>query len=242
METDEDVRQNIMSMNALFDAIISDANILNEGIEEVDLTQTNDLEAIAAMMLGKLSLIESCCDSNAIATQKKYDARKLRDRIQIKKKQLAELEIENANLIESAKKQEKLIQQTHATAVDFMDDQQTILKLRLELQQAQNEIKVLEEKRKGLILDSKHQAHDISEFANQDPSDPNLLQALKEKEQELEAQRERERRAYLKRMAQFKAQREDLNKRKAQLEAEIAQKNDELSNIHASKQKKNRRK
>lgn len=234
----DDTWQNLIAMNALMDGVIQDANIPSSDIPNVDLMQSTDFEAISAMLLSKLALIESCCSAEAIENQKKYDARKIRDKISIKKKQIAELEIENTKLADEVKKNDKIINQPDIKTSDFVDDQQTLLKLRIDLQAAKNEIKVLEDKRKGLLKDSNITASvDLSD--DQAAQDETLTQ---EQEQEIENQREHEKRIYLRRMAAFKTQTEELNRIKQNLEKEIAEKNDQLTAIHNAKNKRSHKK
>ncbi|OHT07630.1 hypothetical protein TRFO_24125 [Tritrichomonas foetus] len=197
------------------------------------------------MLLGKLSAIEKCCDTAAASTQKKYDARTIRDKIAVKRRQLAELEAENAALVETAKRQERALRQMSQGGDDAVEAQQNVLKLRNQLQAAQKEIKVLEERRHGLLaenrrlkgqLQSTQKAIDKADEQKPSGNEDELNQtitALEEKQQQLEQRKQREQNAYQKKMAQLKQQKEDLAQRKVELEQRLKEKQKELELIHS---------
>ena len=142
-ELDTELRSNLGLMNEMFDNIIRDANIPRPDVPSVDLEFSQDYGAMGEMLLGKLAAIEKCCDAAAASTQKKYDARAIRDKIAVKRRQLAELEAENAALVETAKRQEKALRQMNQGGDEAIEAQQNVMKLRNQLQAAQKEIKVL---------------------------------------------------------------------------------------------------
>ena len=244
-DLDTELRTNLCLMNEMFDNIIRDANIPVPDTSSVDLTTSQDYNAMGEMLLGKLSAIEKCCDTAAASTQKKYDARTIRDKIAVKRRQLAELEAENAALVETAKRQERALRQMNQGGDDAIEAQQNVLKLRNQLQAAQKEIKVLEERRHGLLaenrrlkgqLQSTQKAIDKADgqvpASNEDDLNA-TVQALEEKQQQLEARKQREQNAYQKKMAQLKQQKEDLAQRKIELEQRLKEKQKELELIHS---------
>jgi hypothetical protein len=91
-DLDTELRTNLCLMNEMFDSIIRDANIPSPDVPDVDLTTSQDFPSMGELLLGKLAAIEKCCDTAAASTQKKYDARTIRDKIAVKRRQLAELE------------------------------------------------------------------------------------------------------------------------------------------------------
>ncbi|OHT01524.1 hypothetical protein TRFO_31619 [Tritrichomonas foetus] len=246
-DLDTELRTNLCLMNEMFDNIIRDANIPVPDTPSVDLTTSQDFAAMGEMLLGKLSAIEKCCDTAAASTQKKYDARTIRDKIAVKRRQLAELEAENAALVETAKRQERALRQMNQGGDDAVEAQQNVLKLRNQLQAAQKEIKVLEERRHGLLaenrrlkgqLQSTQKAIDKADGqANVNQSNEDELNAtvtaLEEKQQQLEQRKQREQTAYQKKMAQLKQQKEELAQRKVELEQRLREKQKELELIHS---------
>lgn len=240
-ELDAELRKNLCLMNEMFDNIIRDANIPQESLPVVDLTTSTDFAQMGEMLLGKLSMIENCCDSAASSTQKKYDARTIRDKIAVKKKQLADLEAENSALVETAKRQEKALRQMNQGNDDQVEAQQNVLKLRSQLQAAQKEIKILEERRHGLLAENrklKGQAAAQQRSMEPEADAPteeemsSTVDALKEKEQQLELRKEREKKAYSKKMQALKEQKDALTQQKAELEQKIKEKEMELKLIH----------
>ena len=234
VEEDREIRQNLIRMNKMLDDIIRDANIPVPDIQDVDLTICNDFQKMSEMLLGKLSVIEACCDTAAVSTDKKYDPKIIRDKIALKKKQLAELESENATLTEIARKQEKQIEQMNANDDNSNEQQQHVLKLRKELKDAQAEIKELEEQRTQLINENKRKKGEITRGEKVAQGGPLSQQqiALKEKESDMEAKKERERKIYEKKMESLRKEKENLSRKKAELEEEIKRKEDELRAIH----------
>ena len=238
-EEDRDLRKNLILMNEMLDSIIVDANIPTPAIQEVDLTVSTNFEKMSEMLLGKLSVIEACCDTAAISTDKKYDPKMIRDKIAIKKKQLAELESENATLTEIARKQEKQIQEMNAGEDISTEQQQHVLKLRSQLAEAQKEIKELEKQRTELINENKRKKGETSARPGKAAQGPlsEQQQVLKDKETDMEAKKERERRIYERKMESLKTEKDKLTARKAELEEEIKKKEEILKGIH-EKQKK----
>ena len=239
-EEDRELRHNLILMNEMLDSIIRDANIPTPAIQEVDLTVSTNFEKMSEMLLGKLSVIEACCDTAAISTDKKYDPKMIRDKIALKKKHLAELESENATLTEIARKQEKQIEEMNAGDDISTEQQQHVLKLRSQLQEAQKEIKELEKQRTELINENRRKkgdAHPADRVPKPNQSLSEQQVALKEKENDMEAKKERERRIYEKKMESLKTEKEKLAARKAELEEEIKKKEAILKGIH-EKQKK----
>lgn len=245
-DVDAELRKNLYLMNEMFDNIIKEANIPKQNLPEVDLTTSDDFTAMSEMLLGKLSAIENCCDTAAASTQRKYDARTIRDKIAIKRRQLAELEAENQALVDTAKRQEKALRQLNAGNDEHIEAQQNVLKLRNQLQAAQKEIKVLEERRHGLLAENrklKGQVHAQQKAIDNDQQNPASetdlnasVSALKEREAQLEARKKREQKAYNKKMAMLKEQKDNLLQQKAELEARIREKEKELELIHSKKQ------
>jgi chromosome segregation ATPase len=233
-------------MNEMFDTIIRDANIPPPEVPALDLTTSQDFGAMGEMLLGKLAAIEKCCDTAAASTQKKYDSRTIRDKIAVKRRQLAELEAENAALVETAKRQERALRQMNQGGEDAVEAQQNVLKLRSQLQAAQKEIKVLEERRHGLLAENRRlkgqfQAVQKAVSKAEDVPDPNATEeelnatiaALETKQQELETRKKREQDNYQRKMAALKDQKEKLTQEKADLERRLREKQKELELIHS---------
>jgi chromosome segregation ATPase len=233
-------------MNEMFDNIIRDANIPPPEVPTLDPTTSQDFAAMGEMLLGKLAAIEKCCDTAAASTQKKYDSRTIRDKIAVKRRQLAELEAENAALVETAKRQERALRQMNQGGEDAVEAQQNVLKLRSQLQAAQKEIKVLEERRHGLLAENRRlkgqfQAVQKAVSKAEDVPDPNAteeelnatLAALETKQQELEARKKREQDNYQRKMAALKDQKEKLTQEKSDLERKLREKQKELELIHS---------
>ena len=239
-QDDYELRHNLVLMNEMLDSIIRDANIPLPNIQEVDLKVSNNFEKMSEMLLAKLSVIEACCDTAAISTDKKYDPKMIRDKIALKKKHLAELESENATLTEIARKQERQLAEMNGGDDISTEQQQHVLKLRKELQEAQKEIKELELQRTQLINENKRRKGDtIHTERIQKPNQPLSEEqvALKERQSDMEAKKERERRVYEKKMEGLRTEKERLAAKKAELEEEIKKKEDILKEIH-QKQKK----
>jgi DNA repair exonuclease SbcCD ATPase subunit len=249
-DLDTELRTNLCLMNETFDAIIREANIPPPELPAVDLTTSQDFHSMGEMLLGKLSAIEKCCDIAAASTQKKYDARTIRDKIAVKRRQLAELESENAALIETAKRQEKALRQATQGTDGNVDAQQNVLKLRSQLQAAQKEIKVLEDKRHGLLSENrklKGQLNNAQKVAGRSngaegpsASEAELaasIEELEERQRQLEGRKQREQEAYQRKMGQLKGQKEELSARKAELEQILREKQKELELIHQQKSK-----
>jgi chromosome segregation ATPase len=245
-DLDTELRTNLHLMNEMFDNIIRDANIPSPEVPVLDLTTSQDFAAMGEMLLGKLAAIEKCCDTAAASTQKKYDSRTIRDKIAVKRRQLAELEAENAALVETAKRQERALRQMNQGGEDAVEAQQNVLKLRSQLQAAQKEIKVLEERRHGLLAENRRlkgqfQAVQKAVSKAEDVPDPNAteeemnatLAALETKQQELEARKKREQDNYQKKMAALKDQKEKLTQEKSDLERKLREKQKELELIHS---------
>lgn len=245
-DLDTELRTNLCLMNEMFDNIIRDAKIPSSQLPTVDLTTSQDFASMGEMLLGKLAAIEKCCDTAAASTQKKYDARTIRDKIAVKRRQLAELEAENAALVETAKRQERALRQMNQGGDDAVEAQQNVLKLRNQLQAAQKEIKVLEERRHGLLAENRRLKGQLAQTqkaidkadeqpeagTNEEELNATLAQ-LEEKQQQLEAKKQREQNAYQKKMAQLKTQKEELSQRKAELEQRLKEKQKELELIHS---------
>lgn len=244
-DLDTELRTNLCLMNDMFDSILRDANIPPPDVPVADLTSSQDFGAMGEMLLGKLASIEKCCDAAAASTQKKYDARTIRDKIAVKRRQLAELEAENAALVDTAKRQERALRQMNA-GDDTVEAQQNVLKLRSQLQAAQKEIKVLEERRHGLLAENRRLKGQLQQTqkaiaksdegveaaANEGDLAANVAE-LEEKQQQLEARKQREQGAYQRKMATLKAQKEELAERKAALELRLREKQKELELIHS---------
>jgi chromosome segregation ATPase len=244
-DLDAELRTNLCLMNEMFDNIIRDANIPAPDVPTLDLTTSQDFAGMGEMLLGKLASIEKCCDTAAASTQKKYDARTIRDKIAVKRRQLAELEAENAALVETARRQEKALRQMNQGGDDAVEAQQNVIKLRTQLQAAQKEIKVLEERRHGLLAENrrlKGQFQAVQKAASRADAmpDPNAtedemnlaLAALETKQQELEARKKREQDNYQRKMAGLKDQKERLTQEKAALEQKLKERQKELELIH----------
>ena len=239
-DLDSELRTNLCLMNEMFDNIIRDANIARPDVPTVDLTTSEDFATMGEMLLGKLAAIEKCCDTAAASSQKKYDARAIRDKIAVKRRQLAELEAENAALVETAKRQEKALRQMNQGGDEAIEAQQNVMKLRNQLQAAQKEIKVLEERRHGLLAENRRlkgqlqntqKSGDAGDGANEEDLNSSLA-ALEDKQQQLEARKQREQSAYQKKMAQLKQQKEELTAKKAELEKKLKERQKELELIH----------
>ena len=120
------------------------------------------------------------------------------------------------------------------------------MKLRNQLQAAQKEIKVLEERRHGLLAENRRLKgqlqttqkaiaktdEGVEAAANEEDLNASLV-ALEEKQQQLEARKQREQGAYQKKMAQLKAQKEELTAKKNELEQRLKEKQKELELIHS---------
>jgi chromosome segregation ATPase len=245
-DLDTELRTNLCLMNDMFDNIIRDANIPPPEVPSLDLTTSQDFGGMGEMLLGKLAAIEKCCDTAASSTQKKYDARTIRDKIAVKRRQLAELEAENAALVETAKRQEKALRQMNHGSDDAVEAQQNVIKLRTQLQAAQKEIKVLEERRHGLLAENRRlkgqvQAAQKAVSRSEDLPDPNAtedemnaaLAALETRQQELEARKKREQDNYQRKMGSLKDQKERLTQEKAALEQKLKERQKELELIHS---------
>jgi septal ring factor EnvC (AmiA/AmiB activator) len=232
-------------MNEMFNNIISDAKIPVPDVPDVDLTTSDDFSAIGEMLLGKLAAIEKCCDTAAASTQKKYDTRVIRDKIAVKRRQLAELEAENAALVETAKRQERALRQLNQ-GDETVEAQQNVLKLKQQLAAAQKEIKALEDRRHGLLAENRRlkgqmqatqKTSAASDTGAEIASEEELtetLSKLETKRQELEARRQREQTAYQKKMQALKEQKEKLTQEKAELEQRLKDKQKELDLIHST--------
>jgi chromosome segregation ATPase len=234
-------------MNEMFDSIIRDANIPPPDVVDVDLTTSQDFAAMGELLLRKLAAIEKCCDTAAASTQKKYDARTLSDKIAVKRRQLAELEAENAALVETAKRQERALKQLSLGGEDAGEAQQNVTKLKQQLAAAQQEIKALEEHRRGLLatnrqLKGKLQATQKASATVSDPGEAGAteeelnatLEQLQKRQEELEARKQREQSAYQKKMQALKEQKEKLTQDKADLEQRLKDKQKELEMIHTT--------
>lgn len=248
-ELDTELRTNLCLMNDLFDNILSTAKIQQNNLPVVDLTTSQDFAAMGEMLMGKLSLIENCCDTAAASTQKKYDARTIRDKIAVKKKELAALESENTALVETAKRQEKALRKLNASSDDTVEAQQNVMKLKSQLQAAQKEIKLLEERRHDLLAENRRlkgqvnfQQKSLAGEATNVPQQTDeeiraAMAQLKQKEDELLERKEREKKAYLKKMAALKQQKDTLAQQKADLEQRIKEKEMQLKLIHEKSKK-----
>jgi chromosome segregation ATPase len=247
-DLDTDLRANLCLMNQMFDSIIADAKIPVPDVPDVDLTTSDDFSAMGEMLLGKLAAIEKCCDTAAASAQKKYDARAIRDKIAVKRRQLAELEAENAALVETAKRQERALRQL-SQGDEAVEAQQNVLKLRQQLAAAQKEIKALEERRHGLLAENRRlkgqmqatqkaaAAADTGAEAAGEEELARTLAQLETKRQELDARRQREQTAYQKKMQALKEQKERLTQEKADLEQKLRDKQKELELIHSTASK-----
>jgi chromosome segregation ATPase len=237
-------------MNEMFNSIIHDANIPAPDVVEVDPMTSQDFAAMGEMLLGKLAAIEKCCDTAAASTQKKYDARTIRDKIAVKRRQLAELEAENAALVETAKRQERALRQLSQGGEDAAEAQQNVVKLRQQLAAAQKEIKVLEERRHGLLAESRRlkgqlQATQKASAAVTDQADAAAseeelnatIEQLQKRHDELEARKQKEQAAYQKKMQALKDQKEKLTQEKVDLEQRLRDKQKKLEMIHATASK-----
>ena len=229
IKTDQDIRHNLVMMNEMLDSIIRDANIPIPKIEEVNLEVSTDYQKMSEMILGKLTIIESCCDTAGISTDRKYDPKTIRDKIIIKKKQLAELESENVRLKNIADKQEKQLEKMGVNDEEKLEQQQKVLKLRAELLDAQKEIKELEEQRRREIEENNKKKVDLQKNKAPLPQDQ-------------EEKRERERRVYDRKMTALKAEEQELRTKQQELEEEIKQKEKILKEIHDKQPKPLQRK
>ena len=247
-EIDTDLRTNLCMMNELFDSIIKSSQITIENIPDVDLTTSQDFSLMGEVLLSKLSLIEKFCDTAASSTQKKYDARTIKDKIALKRKQLAELEAENAALVETARRQEKALRQINQTDEEAIEAQQNVLKLKNQLQAAQKEIKILEEKRHGLLSENrklKGQVQSTQKTIEKGESGMNFnsdelnstISNLEDRQKQLEARKEREQIAYQKKMKLLKDQKDELLIKKKELEQKLKEKQKELELIHDKSKK-----
>jgi len=242
-EIDTELRANLGLMNNMFNDILNKAQIPIDNIQDADVTTSDDFSLIGEMLLGKLSLIEKCCDTAAASTQKKFDARTIKDKISMKKRQLTELEAENAALVETTKRQEKALKQMNQTDDETVEAQQNILKLKNQLQAAQREIKILEEKRHGLMSDNRRLKgqlqntqrsvgkEDTLEGTNEEKI-KETIQTLEEKQKQLEIRKQREQAAYQKKMKSLKDQKDQLAQKKTDLEMKVKEKQKELELIH----------
>jgi myosin heavy subunit len=249
-DVDSELRTNLSLMNEMFDSILRDANIPVPDVPDIDLTTSQDFPAIGELLLCKLSAIEKCCDTASASTQKKYDARSLRDKIAVKRRQLAELEAENAALAETAKRQERALRQMNNGGDDAAEAQQSVVKLRQQLAAAQKEIKTLEERRHGLLAENRRlkgqiqsaqkasavEADQMDTATSEEELNATLAQ-LEAKQKDLEARRQREQEAYQRKMLALKDQKERLTEEKAELEQRLRDKQKELELIHSTASK-----
>ncbi|KAH0791550.1 hypothetical protein GPJ56_004537 [Histomonas meleagridis] len=131
----------------------------------------------------------------------------------------------------------------HENSDESIEAQQSVLKLKNQLQAAQKEIKVLEERRHTLLAENrrlKGQIKQTQEAKNKNesqqiPSEDELdkaLDALEKRRQQLEEQQNREKNSYQRKMLQLKKQKEELTQRKSELEAQLVEKQNELESIH----------
>lgn len=222
------LRANLVQMNEMFDRIIHDANIPVPETPNVDPATCDDVEQLSAMLMGKLSAIEKCCDSAAASTQKKYDARTIKEKIAQKRRQLAELESENAALVQTAKKQERALRHISNGQEEGSEAQTNVNKLRNQLQAAQKEIRSLEERRKGILEENRR-------LRNQEEGNAQLSD---EKQQESDARRQKETNSYQKKMAQLQQQKDEWTQKKKDLEQKLKEKQKELDLIHSNPKSK----
>ena len=242
-DLDTELRTNLCLMNELFDGIITSNHITLGDIPSVDLTTSQDFAEMGEMLLGKLSAIEGFCDAAASSTQKKYDLRTIKDKIAVKKKQLQELESENSALVETAKRQEKALRKMNTTSGDVVEAQQNVIKLKNQLQAAQREIKLMEDKRHEILAENRRlkgqlqaqQKETAGEQAQKElPTEDELntaLQQLKDRGAQLEARKQREKSTYTQKMSALKEQKDQLAKTKADLEQKIKEKEMQLKLI-----------
>ena len=241
-ELDTELRTSLCLMNELFENIIKDNRIKVEDIPSVDITTSEDFSEMGEMLLGKLSAIEQFCDSASSSTQKKYDARTIKDKIAVKKKQLQELESENTALVETAKRQEKALKKMNATSGDVVEAQQNIIKIKNQLQAAQKEIKIMEERRHNLLAENRRlkgqlqaqQKEASGESQNEALSEEELniaIQQLKDRQTQLELRKQREKAAYMQKMSALKEQKDEKAKTKQELEQRIKEKEMQLKLI-----------
>ena len=247
-DLDTELRTNLCLMNELFENIIHENHIKIDNIPSVDITTSEDFAEMGEMLLGKLSAIEQFCDSAASSTQKKYDARTIRDKIAVKKKQLQELESENSALVETAKRQEKALKKMNATSGDVVEAQQNVIRLKNQLQAAQKEIKIMEERRHNLLAENRRlkgqlqaqQKESNGEGQTEMMSEEELNQAiqqLQDRQTQLELRKQREKTAYVQKMSALKEQKDEKMKLKQELEQKIKEKEMQLKLI----QDKNKR-
>jgi chromosome segregation ATPase len=241
-ELDSELRANLVLMNGMFDSIIREANIPVPDVPSVDLDTSEDFAAMGEMLLGKLAAIEKCCDTAAASTQRKSDARTIRDKIAVKRRQLAELEAENAALVETARRQERALRQMNQGGNEAVEAQQNVLKLKQQLAAAQKEIKALEDRRHQLLAENRRLKGQIQaapksdDAAEQQLNEEDLnatIAALEERQRQLDVRREREQQTYQRKMAQLREQKEELAQKKAGLEQTIREKQKELELLHS---------
>lgn len=226
-------RDDLCIMNEMFDNIIRDANLPTDGIPEVDVSTSNDITAINEALQAKLDLINKCCDESSASTTKKYDIQTIRDKISAKRQQLAELEAENQSLIETAKRQEQILSRISQNGDESPEAQECIQKLHGQLQNAENEITQLEQRRPGVLAENRRLKGELQVQHN---NSDEILQSFENAQQANEAQQEEEL-ARQRRMEEIQLQKDELMKRKKELEYKIKEKQKELELIHSSKGK-----
>jgi chromosome segregation ATPase len=233
-------------MNEMFDNIMCEANIPPPDVPSVDLFSCQDFSAMSEMLLGKLSAIEKSCETAAASTQKKYDARTIRDKIALKRRQLAELERENAALEETVKRQERALREVNRSSEDLNEAKGNVVRLRQQLAAVQKEIKLLEDQRhvalaenrrlKGQLQATQRASKEIP-APRADATEEELTQTieqLQKKQHELEEKRQKEYSVYQGRIQALQHQKEDLLQEKAALEQRIKDKQKELELIHST--------
>ena len=177
------LRDNLCHMNEMFDKIIRDANIPVPETPNIDPATSDDVEQLREMLVGKLSAIERCCDSAFASSQKRYDSESIKEKIEQKRRQLANLEAENAALVETAKKQQKQLRRIGSNTDKGSEAETNVNKLVGQLIAAQNEIKELKVRRKDILAENKKLSQDNGE---------NQEEMTEEKKQQREARRQRQ--------------------------------------------------
>jgi chromosome segregation ATPase len=165
--------------------------------------------------------IEKCSDTAAASTQKKYDARAICDKIAVERRQLSELETENAALVETAKHQERALRQLSHGDDDAAEAPRKVAKLRRELAAAQKEMKTFEERRHGLLVENGQlEATEKGSAGVTDRGEANegelsaRLEQVEKRQEELEARKRKEQAAYEKKMQGLEEQKERKKERK----------------------------
>lgn len=130
--------QKYSRLNDMLNNIIQGACVPNGIVSNISSDQSFD--EISKILISKLLVIEACFD-DSLSIQKKYDPHTIKEKIGIKKRNLADLKSENNMLIAKIKKQEQMNQCT------TNESQKYIFELRNQLCIAKEQIKVLESKR-----------------------------------------------------------------------------------------------